>query len=172
VELRKINAPAGHAPFGPALPNGKQAYVTAPSSRKRSTRARPVQVGREEGLYSGKRQGSKARGIGVAVSPTRAARSASMVYSSSSPMAASSSSLASAIWGTHSALTFTGRRRRCSTCRGTGDVVFGNTTKNLPWTCVWRAADGARDDARRAAAVRAIRAQEIGEDARRRQPKA
>src|SRR5437899_1995208 len=29
VELRNINAPAGKAPFGPALPNGKQAYVTS-----------------------------------------------------------------------------------------------------------------------------------------------
>ena len=29
VELRKINAPAGKAPFGPALPNGRQAYVTS-----------------------------------------------------------------------------------------------------------------------------------------------
>jgi len=29
VEVRKINAPAGKAPFGPALPNGKQAYVTS-----------------------------------------------------------------------------------------------------------------------------------------------
>src|SRR5262249_19169005 len=29
VEIHKINAPAGKAPFGPALPNGKQAYVTS-----------------------------------------------------------------------------------------------------------------------------------------------
>jgi CO/xanthine dehydrogenase Mo-binding subunit len=29
VEVRRINAPAGKAPFGPALPNGKQAYVTS-----------------------------------------------------------------------------------------------------------------------------------------------
>ena len=29
VAVRRINAPAGNAPFGPALPNGKQAYVTS-----------------------------------------------------------------------------------------------------------------------------------------------
>src|SRR5213078_3862206 len=29
VEVRRINAPAGKAGFGPALPNGKQAYVTS-----------------------------------------------------------------------------------------------------------------------------------------------
>ena len=29
VEIHKINAPAGKAPFGPALPNGRQAYVTS-----------------------------------------------------------------------------------------------------------------------------------------------
>src|SRR5213079_2876791 len=29
VEVRKINAPAGKAPFGPALPTGKQTYVTS-----------------------------------------------------------------------------------------------------------------------------------------------
>src|SRR5207245_5163097 len=29
VEIRKINAPAGKAPFGPTLPSGRQVYVTS-----------------------------------------------------------------------------------------------------------------------------------------------
>ena len=50
VEIRKINAPAGKAPFGPALPDGKQAYVTSAFVKEALDKgARAVQVGREEG---------------------------------------------------------------------------------------------------------------------------
>src|SRR5262249_46545155 len=71
VDVRKINAPAGHAPFGPALPNGKQAYVTSAFVKE------ALDMGREKfewdarkaSLAGGRRKGNKARGIGVAVSP-------------------------------------------------------------------------------------------------------
>src|SRR4029079_17685073 len=70
VELRKINAPAGHAPFGPALPNGRQAYVTSAFVREALDKGRDVFKWEEKkAAYSGKKQGTKARGIGVAVSP-------------------------------------------------------------------------------------------------------
>src|SRR5437867_8146402 len=71
VELRKINAPAGHAPFGPALPNGRQAYVTSAFVKE------ALDMGREQfkweerkaALATTRKKGNKARGIGVAVSP-------------------------------------------------------------------------------------------------------
>ena len=48
-----------------------------------------------------------------------------------------SSSRASATSARIRCSTCTARRPRCSACRGRQcDVVFGNTAKNLPWTCV------------------------------------
>src|SRR5262245_66519994 len=71
VEIHKINAPAGKAPFGPALPNGRQAYVTSAFVKE------ALDMGREQfkwderkaRLQGGRKRGTKARGIGVAVSP-------------------------------------------------------------------------------------------------------
>ena len=71
VEIHKINAPAGKAPFGPALPNGRQAYVTSAFVKE------ALDMGREQfkwderkaRLQGGRKRGNKARGIGVAVSP-------------------------------------------------------------------------------------------------------
>src|SRR4249920_949118 len=42
VELRKINAPAGKAPFGPAGTNGKQAYVTSAFVREALDKGREM----------------------------------------------------------------------------------------------------------------------------------
>src|SRR5207237_7684188 len=71
VEVRKINAPAGKAPFGPALPTGKQSYVTSAFVKE------ALDMGRDQfkweerkaALAGGHKKGNKARGIGVAVSP-------------------------------------------------------------------------------------------------------
>jgi CO/xanthine dehydrogenase Mo-binding subunit len=42
VELHKINAPAGKAPFGPALPTGRQAYVTSAFVKEALDKGRDV----------------------------------------------------------------------------------------------------------------------------------
>ena len=56
--------------YFPALPNGKQAYVTSAFVKEALDKGRDLFKWEEKkALYSGKRQGSKARGIGVAVSP-------------------------------------------------------------------------------------------------------
>src|SRR5258707_14036057 len=71
VAVRRINAPAGHAPFGPALPNGKQAYVTSAFVKEALDKGREL-FGWEEkkaSLATKRAGGTKRRGIGVAVSP-------------------------------------------------------------------------------------------------------
>src|SRR5439155_5093448 len=60
VELRKINAPAGKAPFGPALPNGRQAYVTSAFVKEALDKGRDVRVGGEESVLQ--RQASRQQG--------------------------------------------------------------------------------------------------------------
>jgi xanthine dehydrogenase molybdenum-binding subunit len=138
VELRKINAPAGKAPFGPALPNGKQNYVTSAFVREALDKGREMfEWDAKKASYSGKRQGTKARGIGVAVSPYSGGSIGFDGLFIIKPDGRVQFQSGIGNLGTHSA--FDVHRvaaemldvpwEQC-------DVVFGNTTKNLPWTCI------------------------------------
>src|SRR3989442_1238870 len=70
VELRKINAPAGKAPFGPALPNGKQAYVTSAFVREALDKGRELFKWEEKkAADNGQKHGTTTRGLGVAIRP-------------------------------------------------------------------------------------------------------
>src|SRR5215467_1833638 len=65
VEVRKINAPAGKAPFGPALPNGRQAYVTSAFVKEALDKGRDMFKWEEKkaALTTTRKQGRLARGI-------------------------------------------------------------------------------------------------------------
>ena len=72
VEVRKINAPAGHAPFGPPLPNGKPGVRDErlrQGSARQGPRPVPWESARSRRSTTKHASGTKARGIGVAVSP-------------------------------------------------------------------------------------------------------
>jgi CO/xanthine dehydrogenase Mo-binding subunit len=138
VELRKINAPSGHAPFGPALPNGRQAYVTSAFVKE------ALDMGRErfkwdekKALYSGKKQGVKARGIGVAVSPYSGGSIGFDGLFIIKPDGRVQIQSGIGNLGTHSMFDV---HRVAAEMIGVAwekcDVVFGNTSKNLPWTCI------------------------------------
>src|SRR5437764_296476 len=138
VDVRRINAPAGKAPFGPPLANGKQAYVTSAFVREALDRGRELfKWDEKKALYSGKRQGTKARGIGVAVSPFAAGSIGFDGLFIIKPDGRISFQSGIGNHGTHS--VFDVHRvaaemldvpwEQC-------DVVFGSTAKNLPWTCV------------------------------------
>jgi CO/xanthine dehydrogenase Mo-binding subunit len=138
VELRKINAPSGHAPFGPALPNGRQAYVTSAFVKE------ALDMGRErfkwdekKALYSGKKQGVKARGIGVAVSPYSGGSIGFDGLFIIKPDGRVTFQSGIGNLGTHSMFDV---HRVAAEMIGAPwekcDVVFGNTSKNLPWTCI------------------------------------
>jgi len=138
VELRKVNAPAGHAPFGPALPNGKQAYVTSAFVREALDKGSEVFKWQEKkAAYSGKKQGTKARGIGVAVSPYSGGSIGFDGLFIIKPDGRVQFQSGIGNHGTHS--VFDVHRQAAQMldipweqC----DVVFGNTSKNLPWTCI------------------------------------
>jgi xanthine dehydrogenase molybdenum-binding subunit len=138
VEIRKINAPSGKAPFGPTLPNGKQAYVTSAFVREALDKGRELfKWDEKKAAFSGKRQGSKARGIGVAVSPFAGGSIGFDALFIIRPDGRIQIQSGIGNLGTHS--LFDVHRvvaemldvpwEQC-------DVVFGNTSKNLPWTCV------------------------------------
>ena len=138
VELRKINAPSGHAPFGPALPTGKQAYVTSAFVREALDKGRDLFKWEEKkAAWSGKKQGTKARGIGVAVSPYSGGSIGFDGLFIIKPDGRVQFQSGIGNLGTHSVFDV---HRQAAEMLGVPweqcDVVFGNTTKNLPWTCV------------------------------------
>jgi CO/xanthine dehydrogenase Mo-binding subunit len=67
VEIRKINAPAGKAPFGPAPPTGRRRYATSAFVKEALERGAEQFGWTERVARSGRRSGSKVRGVGVAV---------------------------------------------------------------------------------------------------------
>ncbi len=138
VEMRRINAPAGKAPFGPALPNGRQAYVTSAFVKEALDKGREMfQWDAKKASYSGKRQGTKARGIGVAVSPYSGGSIGFDGLFIIKPDGRVQIQSGAGNHGTHSAFDV---HRVAAEMIGAPwdkcDVVFGSTAKNLPWTCI------------------------------------
>src|SRR4029078_12251460 len=69
VEIRKINAPAGKAKCGPGVPpRNQQAYVTSAFVKEALEKGAELFNWNEKKARSGKRNGSKVRGAGVAIS--------------------------------------------------------------------------------------------------------
>jgi CO/xanthine dehydrogenase Mo-binding subunit len=139
VEVRKINAPAGHAPFGPALPNGKQAYVTSAFVREALDKGREMfkWEERKAALATTHRKGNKARGIGVAVSPYAGGSIGFDGLFIIKPDGRVQIQSGIGNLGTHSVIDV---HRVAAEMIGVPweqvDIVFGNTSKNLPWTCI------------------------------------
>ena len=138
VAVRHINAPAGKAPFGPALPNGKQAYVTSAFVKEALDKGRELfQWDAKKASTSGKKQGRLARGIGVAVSPYAGGSIGFDGLFIIKPDGRITFQSGIGNLGTHSMFDV---HRQAAEMLGQPwelcDVVFGNTAKNLPWTCV------------------------------------
>ncbi len=66
VEMRKLNAPAGKAPFGPAR-NGQRGYTTSAFVREALDRGAERFGWKERAARAGQRNGNKVRGVGVGV---------------------------------------------------------------------------------------------------------
>jgi CO/xanthine dehydrogenase Mo-binding subunit len=139
VEVRKINAPSGHAPFGPALPNGRQAYVTSAFVREALDKGRDMfqWEAKKAALAANRRQGHKARGIGVAVSPYSGGSIGFDGLFILKPDGRMQVQSGIGNLGTHSVIDV---HRVAAEMIGMPwenvDIVFGNTSKNLPWTCI------------------------------------
>ena len=124
-------------PFGPLGGAASSNTRPARSSRKRSTAAPSNSNGTSAKLNTGKRSGTKVRGVGVSVSCySRRLDRASTACSSSSPMAGSTSSPASATWERNPGRDV---HRVVAEILGVPwekcEITWGNTSKNLPWTC-------------------------------------
>ena len=67
VAMHRVNAPAGKAPVGPPEPNGRRRYITSAFVKDALDKGAELFGWEERKLRNGLRQGSKVRGVGVAV---------------------------------------------------------------------------------------------------------
>ena len=136
VAIRKINAPEGKAKFGGPAARGQQLYVTSAFVKEAFDKGAELFNWEEKKARSGQRIGSKVRGSGVGVS-TYAAGSIGfdglLVIRPDGKV-----QLQSGIGnlGTHAVIDV---HRVAAEILGVAweqcEVVWGNTSKHLPWTC-------------------------------------
>jgi xanthine dehydrogenase molybdenum-binding subunit len=135
VALRRMNAPEGKAPFGP-LVAGKQQYATSAFIKEALDRGAEQFKWNERKVNTGKRNGSKVRGVGVSISSYSGGtvgfdglfviKPDGRVYIQSGV-------------GNLGTESWTDVHRVVAELLGIPwekcDVTWGNTSKNLPWTC-------------------------------------
>lgn len=172
VELHRINAPAGKARFGPADKDGKRLYTTSAFVREAIDSGVELFRWEERKARSGQRRGSKARGIGISVSPYIGGYSIGydglMIIKPDGKLYVHSGV---GNLGTHSVMD---TARVAAEVLGmpweTIDVVWGDTAKQVPYTCtsdgsqtthaISRCLHAAAMDAR--AKLQAIAAKDLG----------
>ena len=137
VQMRRINAPEGQAPVGPAGANGRRGTVTSAFVKEALNRGAELFDWEGRKARPKERVGSKVRGIGVAVSPYIAGSvgfDGLFVIKPDGRLAIQSGV---GNLGTHSVIDV--HRvvaeildvpwEKC-------DITWGNTAKHLPWTCI------------------------------------
>jgi xanthine dehydrogenase molybdenum-binding subunit len=137
VDMRRVNAPAGKARFGAASDKGERSYVTSAFVREALDQGAAAFKWAERRARSGTRNGSKARGIGVAVSPFSGGYSVGydgLVVIRPDGILSVHSGIGN--HGTHSVYD---TARVAAEVLGMPwervEVVSGNTARHVPWTC-------------------------------------
>ncbi|MGD9905277.1 MAG: xanthine dehydrogenase family protein molybdopterin-binding subunit [Vicinamibacterales bacterium] len=139
VELLKINAPVGKAPYGPVQPATKrQAYVTQANVREALDQGAALfNWAEKKATVSGQRRGTKVRGIGVAVGPYTAGSIGFDGLAIVRPDGKVQVQTGIGNLGTES--VFDCQRvyaEVLDTPWEQFEVVWGNTERGLPWSCV------------------------------------
>jgi len=137
VALHRLNAPAGKAHMGPARPDGTRGYVTSAFVTEALDRGAALFDWTGRKTRSGVRRGSKARGIGVAVSPFIGGYSVNydglLLLKPDGKLYVQSGA---GNLGTHSVID-TARVAADVLGMAWDDVVvtWGDTSRHVPWTC-------------------------------------
>ena len=137
VEIRRINAPAGKALFGP--PAGAKAvrqYTTSAFVKEALDKGATLFKWDERKQQSGKRNGSKVRGVGVAVSTYSAG---SVGFDGLFVIKPDGKLYVQSGIGNHGTGSVSDCHRVSADLLGMPwnkvEIAFGDTSKNLPWTC-------------------------------------
>ena len=135
VALRRMNAPEGKAKFGP-LANGKQAYATSAFIKEALDRGSEQFKWNERKLTTGKRNGSKVRGVGVSMSCYSGGTTG---YDGLIVIKPDGKIYIQSGVGNLGTASWTDVHRVVAELLGVPwekcDITWGNTSKNLPWTC-------------------------------------
>jgi len=137
VEIRKINAPAGKAPYGPAGQNGQRQHTTSAFVREALDRGRELFKWDERKARAAERRGPKVRGLGVTVGPHGAGSIGWDAIMTIRPDGRLYVQSGVGNLGTHSVMDL---------ARVAADVlalpwekvevIWGDTSKALPWSCL------------------------------------
>jgi CO/xanthine dehydrogenase Mo-binding subunit len=137
VAIRRINAPAGKANYGPPGPNGRRPYTTSAFVKEALDRGSQVFEWEARKARSGQKRGPKVRGIGVTVGPHGAGSVGFDSIMTLRPDGRLYVQSGVGNLGTHSVFDL---------ARVAADVlampwekvevIWGNTGKHLPWSCL------------------------------------
>jgi len=137
VAIRRINAPSGKAPFGPpGGPKQVQQYTTSAFVKETLDKGAALFKWDERKTRSGQRDGSKVRGVGVAVSTYSAGSTGfdGLIVVKPDGRLYIQSGI-----GNHGTESVSDCHRVSAEILGVPwdkvVVTWGDTSKNLPWTC-------------------------------------
>ena len=137
VEIRRINAPAGKALFDtPAGAKAVRQYTTSAFVKEALDKGATLFKWDERKQQSGKRNGSKVRGVGVAVSTYSAG---SVGFDGLFVIKPDGKLYVQSGIGNHGTGSVSDCHRVSADLLGMPwnkvEIAFGDTSKNLPWTC-------------------------------------
>ena len=137
IEIRRINAPAGKAQYGPVGQNGHRPHATSAFVKEALDRGREAFKWDERKAHAGQRRGSKIRGLGVTVGPHGAGSigwDAIMTIRLDGKLYVQSGV---GNLGTHSVTDLARVAAEVLAMPWEKvEVAWGDTSKSLPWTCL------------------------------------
>ena len=137
VEIRKINAPAGKAKFGPANARGNRTYSTSCFVKEALDKGAQIFKWDERKARSGQREGSKVRGSGVAISAYNAG---SVGFDGLFVIKPDGRMYIQTGIGNLGTESFSDCQRVAAEMMGVPwekvELTWGDTSRNLPWSCV------------------------------------
>ena len=137
VEIRKINAPSGKAKFGPANASGARTYTTSCFIKEALDKGAQAFKWDERKTRMGQRQGSKVRGSGVAISAYNAG---SVGFDGLFVIKPDGRMYIQTGIGNLGTESFSDCQRVAAEMMGMPwekcELTWGDTSKNLPWSCV------------------------------------
>ena len=137
IAIRRINSPEGKALYGPPRANGQRGHVTSAFVKEAFDRGAELFKWDERKARSGQRQGTKVRGIGVAVGPHGAGSIGYDGLMTIRPDGKLYVQSGVGNLGTHSCLDLA--RVAADTLAMPWDQVvvnWGSTAKNIPWSAM------------------------------------
>jgi xanthine dehydrogenase molybdenum-binding subunit len=137
VEIRKINAPAGRAQFGPANAQGNRTTTTSCFLKEALDKGAQIFRWDERKALNGQRQGTKVRGSGVAISSYNAG---SVGFDGLFVIKPDGRMYIQTGVGNLGTESWSDCQRVAAEMMGVPwekvEITWGDTSKNLPWSCV------------------------------------